>query len=71
MSDMFSMVEEMAAQKADEWIPVGDRARVRGKHTICQYGTPPNVDYALFGSGPEMLAHGKSFRGMMEEADKR
>ena len=43
----------------------------RGEFTICQYGNKPNEDYALFGSGPEMLAHGKTYQEMIEEADKR
>ena len=43
----------------------------RGEFTICQYGNKPNEDYALFGAGPEMLAHGKTYQEMMDEADKR
>ena len=49
----------------------GERAMRRGQFTICQYGNKQNEDYALFGAGPEMLAHGKTYQEMMDEADKR
>ena len=71
MTDIFDMVAQMAAPKKEVWKAVGERAMVRGKFTICQYGNKPNEDYALFGAGPEMLAHGKTYQEMIEEADKR
>lgn len=69
MTDMFEMVEQMAAPKKEVWRAVGERAMVKGKFTICQYGNKPDEDYALFGSGPEMLAHGKTYQEMMDIAD--
>jgi len=71
MPDMFDMVAQMAAPKKEVWKSVGERAMVRGQFTICQYGNKPTEDYALFGAGPEMLAHGKTYQEMMDEADKR
>ena len=70
MSDMFAMVEAMAKPKKEFWRSVGEKAMVRGEYTICQYGEKPNEDYALFGRGPEMLAHGKTHQEMMDEADR-
>ena len=58
------------SKQRDPWRRVGDRAMKRGEFTICQYGNKPNEDYALFGAGPEMLAHGKTYQEMMDEADK-
>lgn len=70
MSDIFAMVAEMAAPKKLVWESRGERAMVKGKFTICQYGYKPNEDYALFGAGPEMLAHGKTYQEMMDIAEK-
>ena len=74
MTDMFDMVTQMAEPKQEGWRRVegsDDRAMRRGQFTICQYGNKPNEDYALFGAGPEMLSHGKTYQEMIEEADKR
>lgn len=74
MTDIFDMVDQMAAPKKEVWKRVegsDDRAMRRGQFTICKYGNEPDEDYALFGAGPRMLAHGKTYQEMMDEADKR
>ena len=73
MADMFDLVAQMAAPKKDIWRRVegsDDRAMVRGKYSICQYGNKPNEDYALFGAGPESLGHSKSYQELMDLADQ-
>ena len=52
------------------WKRKGDRAMTKGKFTICEYGFKPNVDYGLFGAGPEMLAHDTDFRVLMAKAEE-
>ena len=54
----------------ERWKSIDNRAMRRGQFTICMYGEPPEEEFALFGAGPEMLAHGKTYREMMEKADE-
>ena len=42
---------------------------VKGKFTICEYGFKPDVDYTLFGAGPDAIAHDKDFRVLMKIAE--
>lgn len=72
MSDMFEMVSAIAnpTPKPERWKSVGDRAMVKGKYTICQYGYKPNEDYALFGSGPQSLGNAKTYQELMEKVEE-
>lgn len=60
----------MTAISADRWKSIGDRAMRRGQFTITKYGEGATVQYGLYGSGPEMLAHDADYRVLMARADE-
>ena len=69
MKDAFDTACCTESTQTTTWQRKGDRAMVKGQFTICEYGFKPDVDYGLFGAGPNMIAHDKDFRVLMEIAE--
>lgn len=64
-------VEKVEIKKPrPRWSALNDRAMKCGEYTICKYGIEPNEDFGLFGSGPEMLAHAKTYRELMNKVEE-